>query len=132
MGKVNLITKEKADSIAKEYLSMDKVKAVYITRDGQTFLAGSVAYARLHERTHKLEPSWYYASKELKSTKESTELDIDVDEDTGNSSGINLATMNKAALIEVANDLTEIGKAEKTEWSSLNMENLRNYLKEKI
>jgi len=69
MARVNLITKEKADQIAKNYLeNNEKIKAVYVTRDGQVFLENSTGFRVLHERTNRLEPSWLY-KKEVLETK---------------------------------------------------------------
>lgn len=115
MGKVNLITKKEADSIAAEYLKNTKVQSLYVTRDGQVFLHDKHSYLILHERSHKLEPSWFYTKEDSAIKEENEALNVN---------------LSLKALKERFFKLTEDGKIEKSEWENLKFNDLRKKYKE--
>ncbi len=120
MKKVNLISKDRADEIAKNYFENSKADSLYVTRDGQVFLKGSEGFMGMHEKDCGLERSWSY-SKDNKIVKEEPK------KENKKSSG----QMSFKALQDYAIELTDKGELVIEDWENLNFKELKNFLKDK-
>ena len=132
MAKVNLITRTAAEEIAASYFKNENVHSLFVTRDGQVFYADKKHYMRMHERSNKLDPSWYFErGAEIVSAKKIDKVEPEAKkEEIVEQEKEKEPTMSFASLKKHFQQLTDEGKIEKEEWESLKFAQLRKKYEE--